>query len=91
MRSKPFLVLLQVNHMDIAPKYAGVVMGISNTAGTISGVIGVAVTGVILDRMGGADNLFGWFYAHALCATICIMAMMVFNVFARGERLFDTV
>jgi len=22
-----------VNHMDIAPKYAGVVMGISNTAG----------------------------------------------------------
>ena len=77
--------------MDIAPKYAGVVMGISNTAGTISGVIGVAVTGVILDRMGGADNLFGWFYAHALCATICIMAMMVFSVFARGERLFDTV
>jgi MFS transporter, ACS family, solute carrier family 17 (sodium-dependent inorganic phosphate cotransporter), other len=26
-----------VNHMDIAPKYAGVVMGISNTAGTLSG------------------------------------------------------
>lgn len=26
-----------VNHMDIAPKYAGVVMGISNTAGTIAG------------------------------------------------------
>jgi hypothetical protein len=27
-----------VNHMDIAPKYAGVVMGISNTAGTLSGM-----------------------------------------------------
>lgn len=26
-----------VNHMDIAPKYAGVVMGISNTAGTLAG------------------------------------------------------
>ena len=24
-----------VNHMDIAPKYAGVVMGISNTAGAL--------------------------------------------------------
>jgi MFS transporter, ACS family, solute carrier family 17 (sodium-dependent inorganic phosphate cotransporter), other len=26
-----------VNHMDIAPKYAGVVMGVSNTAGTLAG------------------------------------------------------
>ena len=26
-----------VNHMDIAPQYAGVVMGISNTAGTLAG------------------------------------------------------
>ena len=26
-----------VNHMDIAPRHAGVVMGISNTAGTIAG------------------------------------------------------
>ena len=66
-------------------------MGISNTAGTISGVVGVALTGVILDRMGGADNIYGWFYAHALCATICMAAMMVFNVFARGERLFDHI
>ena len=26
-----------VNHMDIAPKYAGILMGISNTAGTLAG------------------------------------------------------
>ena len=65
-------------------------MGISNTAGTISGVVGVAATGFILDYMGGASNLYGWFYAHALCATICMMAMMVFNVFARGDRIFDS-
>jgi ACS family sodium-dependent inorganic phosphate cotransporter len=26
-----------VNHMDIAPKYAGIVMGVSNTAGTLAG------------------------------------------------------
>lgn len=28
-----------VNHMDIAPKYAGPLMGISNTAGTLAGEI----------------------------------------------------
>ncbi|GFH21983.1 MFS domain-containing protein, partial [Haematococcus lacustris] len=43
--------------MDIAPKYAGMVMGISNTAGTIAGVIGVAMTGYILDHEGGAQVL----------------------------------
>ena len=26
-----------VNHMDIAPRYAGIVMGFSNTAGTLAG------------------------------------------------------
>ncbi|GJT46722.1 hypothetical protein Tco_0955437 [Tanacetum coccineum] len=27
-----------VNHMDIAPRYAGIVMGVSNTAGTLAGM-----------------------------------------------------
>ncbi len=63
-------------------------MGISNTAGTVSGVIGVAVTGIILDAMGGAGSLLGWYYAHALAATICCVAMVVFNIFARGDLVF---
>lgn len=78
-----------VNHMDIAPKYAGIVMGISNTAGTVAGVIGVAVTGYILDWYGGSKNVAGWYAAHAVSAAICVQAMMVFNLFARGERMFD--
>ncbi|KAJ9508889.1 hypothetical protein QJQ45_028212 [Haematococcus lacustris] len=78
-----------VNHMDIAPKYAGMVMGISNTAGTIAGVIGVAMTGYILDHEGGAQVLGGWYHAHGLAAVICIFAMLVFNTFAKGERQFD--
>ena len=36
-----------VNHMDIAPKYAGIVMGVSNTAGTLAGIIGVDFTGLL--------------------------------------------
>lgn len=28
-----------VNHMDIAPAHAGVLMGLSNSAGTLSGVL----------------------------------------------------
>ncbi|WIA29477.1 hypothetical protein OEZ86_011978 [Tetradesmus obliquus] len=78
-----------VNHMDIAPKYAGMVMGISNTAGTLAGVIGVAVTGYILDAAGGAGSIGGWWQAHSLAAVILVAAMFVFNAFAKGTKLFD--
>ena len=78
-----------VNHMDIAPKYAGVVMGISNTAGTLSGVIGVSVTGFILDAHGGAANIGGWYSAHAVSSVVLVAAAFVFSMCAKGERLFD--
>lgn len=58
-------------------------------AGTLSGVIGVAITGLILDHQGGAANIRGWYQAHAVCAILCVVACIVFNVFARGQRLFD--
>ena len=34
-----------VNHLDIAPQYAGVLMGITNTAATIPGFVAPALTG----------------------------------------------
>ncbi|MDA8953560.1 hypothetical protein N9H90_07305 [Pseudomonadales bacterium] len=36
-----------VNHMDIGPRHAGTLMGITNAAGTILGIVGVSVTGLI--------------------------------------------
>ena len=42
--------------------------GISNTAGTLSGVIGVAVTGHMLQRAGGAEHVLGWYQAMATSA-----------------------
>ncbi|MCL7043385.1 hypothetical protein MKW94_004258, partial [Papaver nudicaule] len=31
--------------LDVAPRYAGIVMGISNTAGKLAGMVGVTLTG----------------------------------------------
>jgi ACS family sodium-dependent inorganic phosphate cotransporter len=78
-----------VNHMDIAPRHAGVVMGFSNTAGTLSGVIGVAATGWMLQRAGGAGESGGWWAAHGVAAAGCVAAAAVFQVFARGDKMFD--
>lgn len=77
-----------VNHMDIAPRYAGVLMGISNTAGTVSGIVGVALTGYVLELYGGAENREGWFYAHLLAVMLGTSGSMVFLWAAKGERLF---
>ena len=41
---KPTLTLLQ----DIGPRYSGVLLGMSNTAGVLAGVFGTAATGYIL-------------------------------------------
>ena len=36
-----------INHIDIAPKYAGVLMGMSNTFATIPGMVGPAIAKAI--------------------------------------------
>lgn len=78
-----------VNHMDIAPKYAGIVMGISNTAGTISGIVGVSATGFILEAAGGSEERAGWVQSHALAAALLIAASSYFIYAGRGARLFS--
>ncbi len=37
-----------INHLDIAPQYAAILMGISNTIGTIPGIISPAITGILV-------------------------------------------
>ena len=78
-----------VNHMDVAPRYAGVVMGISNTCGTIAGIVGVSVTGMVLDAFGGGEHRSGWVAALVLCAALDVGGALVFAGVARGDRLFD--
>lgn len=62
--------------------------GISNTAGTLAGVVGVAATGVLLESAGGAGVLAGWYAALAVAASLCLAGSFAFLWHARGERLF---
>ena len=53
-----------------------------------AGVIGVAVTGVMLNTAPSNVQSSGWFQAFATCAVQCIVGSIVFVLFARGSRLF---
>jgi ACS family sodium-dependent inorganic phosphate cotransporter len=71
------------NPFDIAPRYADVVWGISNTGGTIPGIIGVAVTGFLIDRTHSYDMPF------VLTAVVGFIGALVYWRFASGERLVE--
>ncbi len=72
-----------VNHLDIAPRGAGVIMGLSNTAGTIPGIVGVYVSGMILQATGS------WTLVFQTAAGVLTIGLVVYLVFARAEKLFD--
>jgi len=39
-----------INHLDIAPAFASVLLGVTNTAGTLSGIISPTLTGFIVQH-----------------------------------------
>lgn len=69
------------NHLEIAPKYADVLMGITNTAGTVPGVIGVAVTGWLVDTTGTYTAAF------MLAAAVNIVGAVVWLVFGTAKEV----
>jgi ACS family sodium-dependent inorganic phosphate cotransporter len=71
------------NHMDIAPKHAGVLMGITNTAGTLPGIIGVFVSGLILQWTGS------WILVFQVAAAINVFGLVFYLLFARTDKEFD--
>lgn len=71
------------NHMDIAPKHAGTLMGITNTAGTIPGIIGVFVSGLILQW---TDS---WILVFQVAAAINVFGLVFYLVFAGTDKEFD--
>lgn len=82
-----------VNHMDVAPRYAGIVMGVSNTAGTLAGIVGVDLTGKLLEAAQIANSdLSGpesWRLVFFIPGLLCIFSSFVFLLFSTGERIFD--
>ncbi|KAK8345660.1 hypothetical protein V6Z12_A07G163600 [Gossypium hirsutum] len=73
---------LYSNHQDIGPRYAGVLLGLSNTAGVLAGVFGTAATGYILQR-GSWNDVF------KVSVALYIIGTLVWNLFSTGEKVLD--
>nr|XP_019960210.1 PREDICTED: sialin-like isoform X1 [Paralichthys olivaceus] len=70
-----------INQIDIAPRYAGFLLGITNTFGTIPGVVAPIVTGYFTKD----HTLAGWQMVFWVAAGINAAGALVFVIFGSGK------
>ena len=74
------LAAFGVNHLDISPRFAGVLMGLSNTIATIPGIVGVAAAGFIWRASGSFAAVF------YVIACVYLIGMAGYVTWAGGEE-----
>ncbi|KAK6620915.1 hypothetical protein RUM43_011214 [Polyplax serrata] len=71
-----------VNHLDIAPRHAGVLMGFSNTFGTLPGMLSPIITGYIVQDRSATQ----WKKVFYITSSIYLIGALVYGFFASGEK-----
>ncbi|XP_071942007.1 sialin-like [Antedon mediterranea] len=70
-----------VNHLDIAPKYAGVLMGFSNTIATIPGFVGPTIVGVLTENN---ETRKQWQIVFWICCGVYLLGFITYLIFGSG-------
>jgi len=72
-----------VNHLDIAPRFAGILMGISNSIGTISGIIGPYVVGFLTNNQ---PKRARWQKVFYISAGVYVFGWLVYLLLGSGRE-----
>ncbi|KAK7125153.1 hypothetical protein R3I94_019251 [Phoxinus phoxinus] len=70
-----------LNQIDIAPRYAGMLLGITNTFGTIPGVLAPIVVGYLTKD----HSVTGWRHVFWLSAGVSAFGAVVYVIFGTGK------
>ncbi|MEJ1287028.1 hypothetical protein NN561_018043 [Cricetulus griseus] len=71
-----------VNHLDIAPRYASILMGISNGVGTLSGMVCPIIVGAMTKHKTREE----WQYVFLIASLVHYGGVVFYGVFASGEK-----
>ncbi|XP_047107686.1 vesicular glutamate transporter 2-like [Schistocerca piceifrons] len=71
-----------VNHLDMAPQYAGVLMGLSQTVATIPGMVSPPLTGFIVKNKDPEE----WRTVFFITSGVYLLGTLVYGVFGSAER-----
>ncbi|XP_035826364.1 sialin [Aplysia californica] len=70
-----------VNHLDLAPAYAGILFGITNTAATIPGMIAPLVAGAMTPNRSAEE----WRSVFYVCGAVAAVGGIIYVILADGE------
>ncbi|XP_047677995.1 vesicular glutamate transporter 3 isoform X1 [Tachysurus fulvidraco] len=71
-----------VNHLDIAPRYASILMGISNGVGTLSGMVCPLIVGALTKHKTRRE----WQNVFVIAAMVHYCGVIFYGIFASGEK-----
>ncbi|XP_015911653.1 vesicular glutamate transporter 1 isoform X2 [Parasteatoda tepidariorum] len=71
-----------VNHLDIAPRYASILMGISNGFGTLSGMI----CPIVVELVTQDETADEWQKVFLIASSIHFAGVIFYALFASGEK-----
>uniref|UniRef100_A0A8D0CLZ3 Solute carrier family 17 member 8 n=1 Tax=Scleropages formosus TaxID=113540 RepID=A0A8D0CLZ3_SCLFO len=71
-----------VNHLDIAPRYASILMGISNGVGTLSGMVCPLIVGALTKH----KTRLEWQNVFVIAAVVHYTGVVFYAIFASGEK-----
>ncbi|KAF7267420.1 hypothetical protein GWI33_019354 [Rhynchophorus ferrugineus] len=71
-----------VNHLDVAPQYASVLMGIGNTIATLPGIISPILSGYVVSK---PPQVHEWQIVFYISAGIYLFGAIIYGSFASGE------
>uniref|UniRef100_A0A6Q2XV48 Vesicular glutamate transporter 1 n=1 Tax=Esox lucius TaxID=8010 RepID=A0A6Q2XV48_ESOLU len=71
-----------VNHLDIAPRYASILMGISNGVGTLSGMVCPLIVGAMTKHKSRQD----WQGVFLIASVVHYGGVIFYGIFASGEK-----
>ncbi|XP_061629079.1 vesicular glutamate transporter 3 [Phyllopteryx taeniolatus] len=71
-----------VNHLDIAPRYASILMGISNGVGTLSGMVCPLIVGALTIH----KTRLEWQNVFVIASMVHYTGVIFYAIFASGEQ-----
>jgi len=74
----------QVNHIDIAPNHAGVMMGVTNGFANLCGIAAPYAAGVIIRN--GTDTIQSWRLIFLIAAAAYFVDNIFYLLFASGKE-----
>ena len=72
-----------VNHADIGPNSTGTLVGVASTFGMIAGILGNAVSGLVLEITNS------WTLIFYIAASLIVMGGLIYLLYASDQKQFD--